>query len=60
MSVKVDFKLSVSEAVEIRHLLESRKTQLEAYILAKYTSEEEREQCQDELALVQSLRRMFE
>jgi uncharacterized protein (DUF3084 family) len=60
MSVKVDFKLTVTEAVEIRHLLESRKTQLETWILASHTSEEEREKCHQELEIVQSLRRIFE
>ena len=57
--IKVQISLSLDEINEIKVLLQNRKSQLEAWILARHTSEEEKDDCKAELAIVNQLFNSF-
>ena len=57
--IKVQISLSLDQITEIKVLLTNRKTNLENWILARHTSQEEKENCQDELIVVNQLINVF-
>lgn len=57
--IKVQISLNLDQINEIKVLLSNRKTNLENWILARHTSEEEKENCQVELGVVNDLINIF-
>ena len=57
--IKVQIQMNLDQINEMKLLLTNRKRQLEAWILAKHVSEEEKQNCQDELIIVNELITQF-